>query len=148
PQLRQHQIASAVAVDENAQLRKKLGYKAPPALQSLRRVNTTMIAQPINPFDQSIVISAGANDGVHAGNPVLDPDGNLVGTVSLANSTTALVTLLTDESSSVGAKDPQTAAQGVVKDASGSSNSLILERVSKTERIREGDQVSTSGYKV
>jgi rod shape-determining protein MreC len=147
-QLRERQIASAVAVDENVRLRKITAYKAPPKVQDLRRVNTSVIAKPVNPFDQSIVVSAGVNDGVHAGNPVLDPDGNLVGTVSLANSTTALVTLLTDESSAVGAKDPQTAAKGVVKDASGSSDSLILERVSKTERIREGDQVITSGFKV
>jgi rod shape-determining protein MreC len=147
-QLRQRQVAALEAENDLSVLRKELHYKAPPAVQDLKRVNTSVIAQPVNPFDQTIIISAGANDGVRAGNPVLDPDGNLVGTVSLAYSTTAQVTLLTDESSAVGAKDPQTAAQGVVKDASGSSDALILERVSKAEKIREGDQVITSGFKV
>jgi rod shape-determining protein MreC len=146
-QLRQRQIASAVAVDENARLRKMLAYKAPPALQSLKRVNASVISRPLNPFDLSITISAGANDGVRQGNPVLDPDGYLIGTVSLAYSTTALVTLLADPSSAVGAKDPQTAAQGVIKAAAGNSDSLTLERVSKSERVREGDQVITSGFR-
>lgn len=146
--LRQSQTSGLEAQHELGIIRRELHYKAPPDVQHLQRVNTAVIAQPVNPFDQSIVISAGANDGVRAGNPVLDPNGYLVGTVSLAYSQTALVTLLTDESSAVGAKDPQTAAQGVVKDASGGSDSLILERVSKAEKIREGDQIITSGFKV
>lgn len=134
-------------VAENARLRKIDNYKAPPALRDLKRVNAAVITQPTSPFDQTLVISAGASDGIRQGNPVLDPNGYLVGTISLAYSRTARVTLLTDETSFVAAKDPQTGARGIVKDNGGTAGSLILDRVSKTERVREGDSVITSGFK-
>ena len=146
-QLREAIVGNQVAEQENATLREMLRYKAPPALRDIPRVNTEVIAQPQSQFDKTITIGAGANDGIHRGNPVLDPDGNLVGTVELAFSTTALVTLLTDETSAVAARDPATGAKGIIKHAQGTGNMLVLDRVGKDERVREFDYVITSGFK-
>ena len=108
---------------------------------------TQVIAQPPNQFDQTLTVAAGANDGVRRGNAVVDPEGNLVGTVSLVYSRSALVTMLTDETSAVAAKDPATGAKGLIKHAQGTASTMILDRVEKKEVVREGDTVITSGFK-
>jgi rod shape-determining protein MreC len=106
-----------------------------------------VISQPPSQFDRTLVISAGANDGIRWGNAVIDPDGYFVGTITLVNSDTARVTLLVDETSAVAVKDPQTGARGVVKESGDSGNSLMVDRVTKDERVREGDQIITSGFR-
>jgi rod shape-determining protein MreC len=145
--LRQAVAANREAVAQNEQLREILHYKAPLAVRDLKRVAADVIAQAPTQFDQSLTIAAGANDGIRANNAVLDQDGNLIGKVALAFSRTARVTLLTDESNAVAAKDPQTGAQGLVKPAQSGDQTMVLDRVEKKEVVREGDEIVTSGFR-
>jgi rod shape-determining protein MreC len=146
--LRQRNIQVQVLRQQNTQLRKTSKYLATPRFpDGYKLVSAEVMAQPSSQFDQTLTITAGANDGLRAGNAVVDPDGNLVGTVTLAYSRSALVTLLTDETSAVAAKDPATAARGVVKHAAGTDNTMVLDRVEKKERVHELDTIITSGFK-
>jgi cell shape-determining protein MreC len=56
----------------------------------------------------------------------------------------ALVTLLTDESSAVQARDQDTGAFGVVQHGQG-EGSLIVDRVTKDKQVKEGDVIVTAG---
>jgi cell shape-determining protein MreC len=56
----------------------------------------------------------------------------------------ALVTLLTDESSAVQAKDQKTGALGIVRHGQG-QGSLIVDRVTKDKLVKEGDVIVTAG---
>jgi rod shape-determining protein MreC len=146
--LRQQRTRLAVALQENDRLRQISKYKATPRFpDGYKLVAAEVTAQPPSQFDQTLTIAAGANDGVRANDAVVDPEGNLVGKVSLAYSRTALVTLLTDEASAVAAKDPTTGARGLIKHAQGADNTMILDRVEKKERVRERDNIITSGFK-
>jgi rod shape-determining protein MreC len=147
-QLRQQSNRLAVALQENDRLRRIAKYKATPRFpDGYKLVSAEVIAQPQNQYDQTLTIAAGANDGLRRDSAVVDPDGNLVGKVSLAYSRTALVTLLTDETIAVAARDPATAAKGLVKPAQGGDSTMILDRVEKDEVVREGDNIITSGFK-
>jgi len=55
------------------------------------------------------------------------------------------VTLLTDESSAVSARDLRTGAVGVVEHGQ-TGDSLIMSRVSKEENVKVGDEIVTSGW--
>ena len=102
-----------------------------------------MISQPSRAFDQTIVVSAGSDDGVAVDAPVVTADG-LVGTVTRVTANAARVRLLTDESSAVSALDLTTGAAGIVEHGQ-SGDSLVLSRVSKKEVVHEGDEIITAG---
>ena len=104
-----------------------------------------MIARPSGSFDQTIVVSAGSEDGVARDAPVVTADG-LVGTVTSVTGGAARVRLLTDESSAVSALDLRTSAAGIVQHGP-SGDSLVLGRVSKKEVVRVGDEIITAGWR-
>ena len=56
----------------------------------------------------------------------------------------AHVTLLTDESSAVPARDPKTGATGLVRHGEG-EGSLVLDYVPKESDVRQGDVIVTAG---
>jgi rod shape-determining protein MreC len=143
--LRQERIGYALAIQQNDDFKRALKFKGRPTFpRGYKLVATEVLAQPPNQFDRQISIGAGVNDGVHKNDPVVSPEGFLVGTVSLAFSHVSRVTLLTDETSAVAAIDQRTAARGVVR---ASGDTLILDRVSRAERVHNFDLIITSGFK-
>jgi rod shape-determining protein MreC len=88
-------------------------------------------------------IDAGSGRGIRTGDVVIDGDG-LIGRVSTVAADAAEVTLLTDSTSAVAARDARTGVWGLVEPAAGSSSQLLLEFPSST-KLTSGDLVVTAG---
>jgi rod shape-determining protein MreC len=142
-ELRQKALLGEAARAQNAELRKQLNFIDSPIYPSdYRAVNTRIIGWRTE-FDQQVVIAAGRNDGIHLETPVVTSDG-LVGSVTQVTGDSALVTLLTDESSAVQARDQDTGAFGLVRHGQG-QGSLIVDRVTTDKVVNEGDVIVTAG---
>lgn len=142
-ELRQQALLGEGARAENVRLRKQLRFVDGPLFPNdYSAVNTRVIGWR-NEFDERVVIAAGRDSGVRQETPVVTSDG-LVGSVTQVSATAALVTLLTDESSAVQAKDQETGAFGVVRHGQG-EGSLIVDRVTKDKRVERGHVFVTAG---
>ena len=104
-----------------------------------------IIGRPPTPYQQEVIVSAGTDDGIRRNAPVVSEEGNLVGKVTDVTDSTARITLITDQSSSVSAVVLETEASGVVRHGA-STSSLILDRVEKDEMVEEGNTVITAGW--
>ena len=142
-ELRQKAILGEAARAQNAELRKQLNFIDSPIYPNdYRAVNTRIIGWRTE-FDQQVVIAAGRSAGIHQETPVVTSDG-LVGSVTQAFGDSALVTLLTDESSAVQARDQETGAFGLVRHGQG-QDSLIVDRVTTDKVVNDGDVIVTAG---
>jgi rod shape-determining protein MreC len=142
-EFRQKALLYEAARAQNARLRQQLDFVDSPLFPSdYTAVNTRIIGWR-NEFDERVVIAAGRDHGIHQETPVVTDNG-LVGSVTQVTDTAALVTLLTDESSAVQARDQDTGAFGVVQHGEG-EGSLIVDRVTKDKRVAEGDVIVTAG---
>jgi rod shape-determining protein MreC len=104
-----------------------------------------IIGRPPTPYQQEVIVSAGTGDGIRRNAPVVSEEGNLVGKVTDLTESSARITLITDQSSSVSAVVLETEASGVVKHGA-STSSLILDRVEKDEMVNERNTVITAGW--
>lgn len=143
--LRQQAAENATAARENDALRDALAFQDLPGVEDYRRVNTRVISHPPSQNEKELVIAAGSEHGVRVHAPVLS-EGALVGEVTEVTGSTALVTLITDETSAVAARDLSTGATGLV--LAGAGDSLVLDRVSKASDVAIGDLVVTAGSRV
>jgi rod shape-determining protein MreC len=142
-ELRQKALLGESARAQNEQFRKQLSFVDSPLFPGdYSAVNTRIIGWR-NEFDERVVIAAGRNAGIHQETPVVTSDG-LVGSVTQVSPSAALVTLLTDESSAVAARDAQTNAFGIVRHGQG-QDSLIVDRVTKDKLVNVGDVIVTAG---
>src|SRR5439155_11720005 len=131
------------ARSQNAHLRDQLKFIDSPLFPSdYRPVNTRIIGWR-SEFDERVVIAAGRDDGIRQETPVVTSDG-LVGSVTQVWGSGALVTLLTDQSSAVQARDQDTGAFGLVRHGQG-EGSLIGDRVTKDKQVAAGDVIVTAG---
>lgn len=146
--LRQQLIQNKTAARDNRYLRDLLRFRDGPAFpRNYRYVAVRIIARTPGQFQRQIGIAAGSNSGVAVNDPVLAAEG-LVGKVTKVARDTAQVTLLTDETSAVSALDVRTNADGIIRHGSSSDpESLILDRVSKDQRVAVGDVVITAGWR-
>ncbi len=145
-QLQQQVIQNESALQENVHLKALLDYQSSPAFPvDYKGISAEVIARPSGSFDQTIVVSAGSDDGVVPDAPVVTSDG-LIGTVTSVTSGAARVRLLTDEQSAVSALDLRTSAAGIVRHGS-SGDALVFDRVSKKEVVQVGDEIITAGWR-
>lgn len=145
--LRQRLIQSEFARQENAYLRRALKFQDGPRFpDNYNAVNAEVISRPAGAFTQSIVIAAGASEGVRAYDPVMTIDG-LAGLVTRVSSHTARIELLTDQEAAVSAIDVRTGAPGVVRHARGTRETLVLDRVRKEDVVKVGDEIVTAGWR-
>ena len=146
-QLRQQDIRNQFAADQLDDLKALLAFREGPSFPAdYDGLAAEVIARPSGAFSRAVVIAVGANDGVEKDAPVVDGQG-LVGLVTTVYSRSARVTLLSDESIAVSAKDVKTGADGIVKHGRGVGTTLVLDRVPKEERVRVGDTVVTAGWR-
>jgi rod shape-determining protein MreC len=145
--LRQQLTLDEGAVQQNVQLKAALNYHGLPTIVDFRQVHASVSVNPQNAIDQSVAITVGTNDGVRAGDVVIDPvSKGLVGTVDRAFPSVASVTLLTDTQSAVTSVDlTSPTAVGIIQPGGGGSDALVLDLVSKTKVVREGDTIITAG---
>jgi rod shape-determining protein MreC len=144
---RQRAIQSEFALQENVYLRELLDYIDGPRFPAdFDPVVAEVIGRPAGAFAQAIVITAGANNGIRANDPVVTADG-LVGVVTRVTSGTARVQLLTDEEAAASAIDLRTGATGIVRHARGTRETLVLDRVRKQDVVRRGNEIVTAGWR-
>ena len=105
------------------------------------RVAAGIISQDKTAFTDVVSINRGSDAGVQKGNPVISPQGTLVGKVTSVSATRASVQLLGDTRSKVSARIPETDADGSVQGNPDGSLSFELGRGD----INVGDTVVTSG---
>src|SRR5205807_6476631 len=142
-ELRQKALLGEAARAQNSELRKQLNFvDSPQYPRDYAAVNTRIIGWRTE-FDQQVVIAAGRSNGIHLETPVVTSDG-LVGSVTQVTGDSALVTLLTDQSSAVQARDQNTGAFGLVRHGQG-QGALIVDRVTKDKRVAQGDVIVTAG---
>ena len=145
--LRQRLIQSEFARRENAYLRRVVHFLDGPRFpDDYNAVNAEVISRPAGAFTQSIVVAAGANQGVRANDPVVTVDG-LAGIVTRVSSDTARIELVTDQEFAASAIDVRTGASGVVRHARGTPETLVLDRVRKADVVKVGDEVVTAGWR-
>jgi rod shape-determining protein MreC len=91
---------------------------------------------------RTISINKGSSEGVNVGMPVMARPG-LIGRVINSSWHTAKVLLLIDESSNIDALVERTRTQGIVRGAG--SRGCSVKYISKTQDVKEGDAVVSSG---
>ena len=146
--LRRQAIENETAAQENEQLRKLLDFREGPRFPAdFDPVVTRILVRPQTVFRQDVVVGAGSSDGIRVDDPVIT-DRGLVGTVTEVTPNAAKVRLLTDQQAAASAFVLETNAAGIVVDGPSSSNTLVLDRVPKTERVENGNVVVTAGYRI
>jgi len=142
--LRRQNAQLAGAAQENAVLHKELKYvESPDFPKGYREVAARVLTSP-SALDQSVTISAGSNDGIALEDVVVTNQG-LVGTVTKVLASESRVTLVTDPTSAVGAVDAKSMAALGLARGTGSSSSLVFDRVGKDKTVNFGDEIITAG---
>jgi rod shape-determining protein MreC len=134
-------------VQENRDLRSMLHYLGGPSFpQDYRALPTSILSQPPGQFDQRVVVGVGRGDGVRSNDPVVSPNGFLVGVTTTVGASSANVKLITDETSAVSVLDAKTGAWGILRHNDPGS-ALIVDGVPKSDVVNEGDRLVTAGWK-
>jgi rod shape-determining protein MreC len=124
---------------ENRRLRALLGlHERLPA----QTISAEVVAREWNGFTRGLTIDRGRTGGVERLAPVIVTRG-VVGRVAVARRSSAVIQLLTDPASSIGAVVNRTRAQGLVEGVAGGR--LRLKLAANEEGVRVGDLVFTSG---
>jgi rod shape-determining protein MreC len=142
-ELRQQALQGGTAQEQLERLRELLQFIDSPLFPSEYEPVNTRVISWTDEFDKRVVIAAGTDHGIREDTPVVTRHG-LVGSVTEVSGSAALVTLLTDESSAVQARDQDTGAIGLVRHGQG-EDSLILDRVPKEQSVQRGDVIVTAG---
>lgn len=141
---RQQATQNATAASDNVELRHLLHFtrsSSYPAGYDYRAA--TIIARPSADFSQQVTIDAGTSSGIQKDDAVVTGDG-LAGVVSKAAQNVALVTLLSDDTTMVSARDVKTHAIGVVKKG---ESGMSFDHVTKDANVQRGDMLVTAGWK-
>jgi rod shape-determining protein MreC len=93
-------------------------------------------------LSRTVLINKGSSDGLKSGMPVLAPPG-LIGRLVDVSSHVSRVLLFIDENSNIDAIVQRNRTQGIISGAG--SRGLILKYISKTQDVKEGDVIVSSG---
>lgn len=102
-----------------------------------------LLALDANPYVHQFTLAKGSRDGVFVGQSVLDASG-VLGQVIRVNPFTSQVLLLTDTRSAIPVENTRNGIRGIVVGV-GDMNRLALIDTPKTENIKNGDLLVTSG---
>jgi rod shape-determining protein MreC len=148
-QLLKQVVDYKVALEENARLRELVALDRSNGLAAYEKRTARIIGRsPNNLFKDTLEIDVGSDDGVRTGQAVIAGEG-LVGHVSDVGATFAIVTLLTDPGSSIGAKvlDGTNAGDaGLVVPSVGDPTNLLLQLLPRDAPVQVGQPVVTSGW--
>lgn len=137
--LRLEQVRLSEDAEQARRLQALFGFKE-------QFISRTVAAQVIGSSgseqSRSVYIDKGADAGVKPGLPVITADG-VVGKVLRAYSNNALVLLIDDQTSGVGAILEKSRLQGVLRGTP--SGEVVLEKVMSDEQVQPGEAVLTSG---
>ncbi|MFA5925715.1 MAG: rod shape-determining protein MreC [Parcubacteria group bacterium] len=102
-----------------------------------------VIAQDPLGMGNYLFIDKGENSGIKAGMPVIVSKGILAGKITEVYPNSAKVVLVNEKSSAINSEIEESGAKGIVKGAYGLG--LMMDMISQSEMVKEGDAVITSG---
>lgn len=105
-----------------------------------------VIARESSEARRSITLSKGTDAGIEKGDVVIAEGGALVGRVVEVGPTFAMVTLISDRTSTVVGETETSTAKGEVIGQLGGA--LIMQNIDSTETVQPGEQVLTAGIEV
>ena len=142
--LREQAVTGAAAARENDQLRGLLNLDRSRGLTDEAPVAARVIGQDPSVWWSQVLINKGTSDGVLPNHPVVSPEG-LVGVVTTAASNSAIVTLLTDHRTAVGARVAESGVGGVIEVEAGRPNDLVMRFTTRNDEVTPGQNVITAG---
>jgi len=142
--LREQAVTGAAAARENDQLRGLLNLDRSRGLSDEAPVAARVIGQDPSVWWSQVLINKGTSDGVLPNHPVVSPEG-LVGVVTTAASNSAIVTLLTDHRTAVGARVAESGVGGVIEVEAGRPNDLVMRFTTRNDEVTPGQNVITAG---
>jgi rod shape-determining protein MreC len=119
------------------QLRSSFSYETAPA---------EVIARESSEVRRNVTISKGKDAGIAVGDVVIAEGGALVGRVVAVGPNFAIVTLISDRTSTVVGQTETSAAKGDVIGQLGGA--LIMQNIDSTEKVQPGEQVLTAGIEL
>ena len=141
-------VDARVAMSENVQLTRLLALDRSYGIDSYAQRTARIIGRsPDDLFRDTLEIDVGSGDGVRIGQAVLAGEG-LVGHVSEVFGGSAIVTLITDQSSAIGAKVLDGAGAGdfgLLVPSVGDPADLLVQLLPRDAPVRVGQPVVTSG---
>ena len=141
-------VGYEVAMEENRELKAILRLDESNGLDAYDKRTVRIIGRsPNNLLRDTLTVNAGSGDGVRVGDPVI-AGGGLVGHVSTVAGGSAIVTLVTDPSSTVSARVLNGTTRGdygLVKPSVGDPLDLLVQLLPRRARIEEGQVVVTAG---
>ncbi len=105
-----------------------------------------VIARESSEVRRTVTISKGSDDAIEKGDVVIAAGGALVGRVTDVGPNFAIVTLISDRSSTVIGATETNAAKGDVTGQLGGA--LIMQNIDSTETVQPGEQVLTAGIEL
>jgi rod shape-determining protein MreC len=150
-QLRGQLALAQQQAQEDQSLRREVGLDSSTTLAGYTRVGADVIGRDTTLWYQTIQVDRGSDDGVRLGDAVLG-DGALVGDVTTVDSTTSIVTLITDHTFEVAAEVSINGNYvGLLGPRVGDPNRLVLSDLPKPPAGQsgpvQGDQVITAGFR-
>ncbi len=142
--LQQQEALDAAAAVRGRQLEALMGLDQQAKLDAYRPVAGRVISRSPTLWFAHVGVNRGSSSGVHRFDPVVDADG-LIGKVTTVTPNSAIVTLITDGTSGVAAKDVVSSASGIVVPAIGNPSDLTMQFVQAGDRVKTGDTITTSG---
>jgi rod shape-determining protein MreC len=134
-----------VAIARNRQLERLVGIQGTYDRDRFTPVTSRVVGRSLNNLlRDTLTIDAGTGAGVRVGDAVISGDG-LVGQVTTAAGNTAIVTLITDQRSSVAARLVKSGDFGLVTPSLGDPLDLRMGQLDRRARAEINDVVVTAG---
>jgi rod shape-determining protein MreC len=142
--LRDQVIREQSALRENEQLRSQLKLNATANLDDNAPVAARVIGEDPNLWYDQVSIDKGSSSGIRTNQAVVTGQG-LIGKVTFVWDGGAIVTLITNHNTEVGATVSETGVKGLVKVDNGHPTELVLTSLTGQDIVKKGDTVVTSG---
>ena len=140
------QLAQAQSAEgENEQLRNLLDLDRQGALAGFTPVTARVIGRSPTVWYSTVTIDTGSSAGVKTNDPVVTGDG-LAGRITDVTQGTAVVTLITDDRSSVSARVLPDGPEGVAEPEVGDPSGLLLDFIDQSQPIHRGQILVTAGW--
>ncbi|MEN9963355.1 MAG: rod shape-determining protein MreC [Bacteroidota bacterium] len=114
--------------------------------RTFRYMKAHIVSNSLNTSNNYMVLDRGKSGGVFPGMGVIDPVGSAIGIVVEANENYAVVMSLLHKDSHISGKLQTGGETGTLNWNGGDPSILNLTGVSKSAKVKKGDEVITSGY--
>lgn len=143
-QLRQELVQTQGRLRDYAQIKAQEDLVAQHDLSDNAPVRARVLAKDPNLWYDQVTINKGTSDGVQRNQAVINGQG-LVGRVTEVTGSTAIVTLITNHNTKVGATVSDSGVEGLINVEQGHPSDLVLDSLSSKDVVTQGQIVVTSG---